>query len=103
MRPGGNVGVLWVASPSAARVGWVAMKERITLRLYEQPSQRACCEGDRYCASEDVRGWHFQSGDQIGLRERFGGYLMGRIEYIRPEILEDEHGRYHVAEVWTQD
>lgn len=79
------------------------MKEQITLRLYEQPAQRACCEVARYSPSEDTRGWNYVQGDQIGLHEKNGGYLIGLIDSVDQTVRVDEVGRYRVATAWTQD
>lgn len=79
------------------------MKEMITLRLYEQPHQPATCDAEHYCPAEDVRGWDYARGDQIGLQERDGGYLMAGIDHIDPAIHEDGTGRYRVAVAWTLD
>jgi hypothetical protein len=79
------------------------MKEKVTIRLYENPGQRACCTSEHYCPAEEITGWNYQRGDQIGLNEREGGYLMAGIDHIGPDVLEDETGRYKLATVWTLD
>ena len=79
------------------------MKEKITIRLYENPEHPACCDAEHYCPSDDVRGWNYDRGDQIGLEERDGGFLMGGIDHIHEEIHQDETGRFRIAEVWTLD
>ncbi len=79
------------------------MKEQVTIRLYQHPDQAARCDGQQYTPAEDVRGWDFQRGDQIGLHERQGGYLMGVIDHLQPETHEDETGSFKLAELWTQD
>ena len=50
-----------------------------------------------------MKGWDYDAGDQIGLHEENGGYLMGRIEHIDRTPCEDEAGCYKIATVWTQD
>ncbi len=79
------------------------MKEKITLRLYENKNRCAACATTQYTPSEDVRGWDYSTGDQIGLSERTGGYLMAGLDEIGQEILEDETGRYKLATAWTMD
>ena len=79
------------------------MKEQVAIRLYERPPTREPEYAPRYRAAEDVKGWDHAAGDQIGLMERDGGFLMGLIDRVEPEVLEDELGRYKVAVVWTQD
>ena len=79
------------------------MKERVTIRLYEQPTTCDRCDVQPYRTTEDVRDWNYETGDQIGLHERDGGFLMGLIEDVQPEIYEDHTGRYKLAVVWTQD
>jgi hypothetical protein len=79
------------------------MNEKVTIRLYEHPQQGACCESAAYSADEEVKGWNYQRGDQIGLHEREGGFLMGGIDHIDSAVREDGTGRYKVATVWTLD
>ncbi len=79
------------------------MKEKVTIRLYEDPARRACSELDQYCPGEKVTGWDFQRGQQIELMERQGGFLMATVDHIDDEILRDQTGRYKLAEVWTLD
>ena len=79
------------------------MKEEITIRLYEGVRQGACCELASYYPDESIKGWNYQRGDQIGLRERDGGFLMGRIERVDPDIRVDNTGRYKLALLWTLD
>lgn len=80
-----------------------AMKEKVTIRLYEDAARRACCELDRYCPGEKVTGWNYQRGQQIELLEREGGFLMASIDHIGNEVLRDSTGRYKLADVWTLD
>lgn len=79
------------------------MEEKVTLRLYEHPQQRACCEMVKYVPDETVRGWDYQQGDQIRLEELDGGFLMGAISHIDPVLREDHQGRYKLATLWTLD
>lgn len=79
------------------------MKEQITIRLYETREQRACCGAQAYRAADDVVGWNYQRGDQIGLQDCNGGFLMGGIDHVDPTIHEDQTGRFRLATVWTQD
>jgi hypothetical protein len=79
------------------------MKEKVAIRLYEQAHQGACCESAQYFPAVEVRGWNYQRGDQIGLHEREGGFLMGAIDHIDPAVREDETGRYKLATIWTLD
>jgi len=80
------------------------MKERVTIRLYERPGGRPPCDVvEQYGPAEEVAGWDYQRGDQIGLRERDGGYLMGGIDQIGPDVFQDQAGRYKLAVVWTLD
>ena len=80
------------------------MKEKTLIRLYQGSDQRAAHHGGQhYRPSEDVVGWDFAEGDQIGLCEEDGGYLMGVIDHVEPEVHRDETGEYRLASVWTQD
>lgn len=75
----------------------------VTIRLYEQPHTCDRCDVQPYRTTEEVQGWDYERGDQIGLQERNGGFLMGLIDYVKPEIHEDRTGRYKLAVIWTQD
>jgi hypothetical protein len=79
------------------------VKEQITIRLYENPHVHQPVVGDRYLPADQTYGWHYQPGDQIGLLESFGGFLMAGIESIDQKIFEDNTGRYKLAVVWTLD
>ena len=79
------------------------MKEQVAIRLYERPPTAALEHPPRYRAADGVAGWDYSAGDQIGLQERDGGFLMGLIDAVDPAVLEDELGRYKAAVVWTQD
>lgn len=79
------------------------MKEKVTIRLYEHAQQCARCEDHEYRPADEVKGWGYDRGDQIGLFERNGGYLMGVIDHVQPEVHQDEAGRYKLAVLWTQD
>lgn len=79
------------------------MKEKVTLRLYEHPDHSACCEMSAYIPDDAVRGWDFNAGDQIGLHEKSGGFLMAGIERVDPQIRTDSTGRYKLATAWTLD
>ncbi len=79
------------------------MKEKALIRLYEANDQRAAHHAGRYEPSDDVTGWAYEEGDQIGLCEQDGGYLMGILDRIDPKIHHDDTGSYRLATVWTQD
>ena len=79
------------------------MKEQVAIRLYERPPTGEPAYTSHYRAADDVVGWDYAAGDQIGLHERDGGFLMGLIDSVEPEVLEDATGRYKVAVLWTQD
>ena len=79
------------------------MKERITLRLYEDPSTPVACEDARYTADQKHGGGAYERGDTVPLDEREGGRLFGVIDEVGDEVKHDEAGRYRTAVVWTQD
>ena len=79
------------------------MKEQVTIRLYEKPGIHRRDANVRYSPADETSGWQYQRGDQIGLLEQSGGYLMAGIVSIGPEVFEDNSGRYKLAVVWTMD
>ena len=81
----------------------VAMKEQITLRLYEAPSVPTCRDGGRY-HPDDLKGWDVDRGDTVPLTEDHGGREFGVIDSVEDEPRSDEDGqRYKLAEAWIQD
>ena len=79
------------------------MKEPVTIRLYESRDHLPRCESQEYQLEDTVRGWDYQIGDQIGLRDQHDGFLMARIEQFDPNVQVDQTGRYRLAVIWTLD
>lgn len=79
------------------------MKEQVTIRLYQTADAPAAPHAGPYRPVEDVLGWDYAEGDQIGLYDTGGGYLMGLIDHIDPALCHDDAGCYRVATLWTQD
>jgi hypothetical protein len=71
--------------------------------LYESRDHKPRCESAEYQLDDAVRGWDYQIGDQIGLRDEHDGFLMAGIGQIEPAVQVDETGRYRVAVIWTLD
>ncbi|MCC7350423.1 MAG: hypothetical protein IT446_07630 [Phycisphaerales bacterium] len=79
------------------------MKERLTIRLYEKPGIHRPDANECHVVADQTAGWHSQRGEQIGLLDPSGGFLMAGIESIDPEVYEDDTGRFKLAVVWTLD
>jgi len=79
------------------------MKERITLRLYQDPAQQARHDSGAYHPSDDVCGWDYDRGDQVPITDSGGGFLFAVIDHIDRTVRADDTGPYKLATAWTQD
>lgn len=80
------------------------MKEEITLRLYENPTDAPACSAcGRYTPDGDA-GWSLTNGDTLPLSERLGGRVFAVIESVDNAVHTDDEDRpYKLAVAWIQD
>lgn len=79
------------------------MNDPVTIRLYEDPTRNAARHTGPYHPA-GVAGWDLGVGDDLGLEDDFGGYLLGTITRLDPAPHTDpDAGRYRIAVVVPKD
>ena len=80
------------------------MKEEITLRLYENPTEAPACSVCGRYTPDGGAGWSLSQGETLPLSEKLGGRVFGVIESVADEVHTDDRGRtYKLAVAWIQD
>lgn len=78
------------------------MNEPIALRLYEEAARNAG-QSAAYKPGDDA-DWNAAVGDDLGLEDPFGGYCLGTILRMDPQVRTDAAGaRYRIATVIPKD
>ncbi len=79
------------------------MNNNVPIRLYEDPARSVSQNPGPYRPSEEA-GWDQAIGDDLPLEDTHGGYLLGTILHLDPEIHQDAEGhRYRVVTVRLKD
>ena len=79
------------------------MNDPVPLRLYEDPGRPADAHPGAYRPARPD-GWDHVVGEDIGVEDVRGGYIVGTITTIDPQIHTDPDGaRYRIATVLLKD